>query len=362
MRTVKVPLGKRTYSIVIGRRVADRLGRACAKLGLAARCAVVTDEKVAPFHAGRVLDSLRKAGFDPVTVTVPAGETAKSLEQVATCYRAFCRHRLERKSFVVALGGGVVGDLAGYAAATYLRGISLVQLPTTLLAQVDSSVGGKTGVNLPEGKNLVGAFHQPRLVMSDLATLDTLPDREFRSGVAEIIKYGIIRDPGLISQLERDLDRLMAREEAALGAFVARSCEIKAEVVGQDETEGGLRAILNFGHTVGHGLEAISGYGQYLHGEAIAIGQMAAAGLSARLLALPDADVERLRSLFVRAGLPTEVHLKAPQKKRLLAAMRLDKKVSEGEVRFVLAEAIGKVRWGQRVPDALLWKVLDVHP
>ena len=361
MRTVKVPLGRRTYSIVIGRRVADRLGRACFKLGFVPRCALVTDAKVAPFHAARMLSSLRKAGFEPVLVTVPSGEPAKCLEQVEACYRAFCRHRLERQSFVVALGGGVVGDLAGFAAATYLRGIPLVQLPTTLLAQVDSAVGGKTGVNLPDGKNLVGAFHQPRLVMSDLATLDTLPEREFRSGVAEIIKYGIIRDPGLIEQLEGDLDRLLAREEAALGAFVSRSCEIKADVVGQDETESGLRAILNFGHTIGHGLEAISGYGQYLHGEAIAVGQVAAARISSEVLGLPAADVERIRTLFNRAGLPTSVRLTTPQKKRLLATLQLDKKVSEGQVRFVLAEGIGRVRWGQRVPEKLLWKALDAR-
>lgn len=361
MRTVKVPLGQRTYSIVIGRRVADRLGRACARLGFAARCAVVTDEKVAPLHGARIIAALRKAGFEPITVTVPSGEPAKCLEWVAACYRAFCRHRLERQSFVVALGGGVVGDLAGFAAATYLRGISLVQLPTTLLAQVDSAVGGKTGVNLPDGKNLIGAFHQPRLVMSDLATLDSLPEREFRSGIAEVIKYGIIRDPALIEQLEREMDRLLAREEAALGAFVARSCELKAEVVGQDETEGGLRAILNFGHTIGHALEAISGYGQYLHGEAIAIGQVAAARISAELLGLPEREIERLRTLFERAGLPTSVRLTAAQKRRLRSAMLLDKKVSNGEIRFVLAERIGRVRWGQRVPETLVWKSLDLR-
>lgn len=359
MRTVKVPLGRRTYSIVIGRRVADRLGRACAKLGFATRCAVVTDDKVGPLHGARVVASLKKAGFDPATVTVPAGETSKCLAQVEACYHAFCRHRVGRQSFVVALGGGVVGDLAGFAAATYLRGLPLVQLPTSLLAQVDSAVGGKTGVNLPAGKNLVGAFHQPRLVMSDLATLDTLPEREFRSGVAEVIKYGIIRDPAFFAQLEADLDRLLAREEAALGAFVARSCEIKAEVVGQDETESGLRAVLNFGHTIGHGLEAISGYGQYLHGEAIAVGQVAAARLSARLLGLSDEEVARIQGLFARAGLPTSVKLTPAQTKRLLAAMQLDKKVSDGEVRFVLAEAIGRVRWGQRVPAKLVRKVLD---
>jgi 3-dehydroquinate synthase len=212
---------------------------------------------------------------------------------------------------------------------------------------------------LPSGKNLVGAFHQPRLVLCDLATLDTLPEREFRSGVAEAIKYGIIRDAELFAQLERDLDRLLAREEAALGATVAASCEIKSAVVAEDETEGGLRAILNFGHTIGHALEVVSGYGQYLHGEAIAIGQVATARISSALLGLPEADVERIRVLFERAGLPVRVRLTAPQKKRLAAAMQLDKKVSGGEIRFVLAEAIGRVRWGQRVPERLIWKALD---
>jgi 3-dehydroquinate synthase len=253
----------------------------------------------------------------------------------------------------------VVGDVAGFVAATYLRGLPLVQLPTTLLAQVDSSVGGKTGVNLPAGKNLVGAFHQPRLVMCDLATLDTLPEREFRSGLAEVIKYGMIADADFFAQVEVDLDRMLAREEAALGAVVARSCEIKAQVVGQDETEGGLRAILNFGHTVGHALEATAGYGTYLHGEAISIGQVVAARLSERLCGLPAADVARLRELLRRAGLPTGVKFAAADRKRLLAAMRLDKKVSGGQVKFVLAEAIGKVRWGLAVPEKTLARALE---
>ncbi len=360
MRTVKVPLGTRSYSIVIGRRLADRLGRACVKLGFAPRCVVVTDEQVGPRHSPRVLDSLRKAGFEPLVVTLPAGEASKQLAQVEALYHQLAEHRLERRSFVVALGGGVVGDVAGFVAGTYLRGIGLVQLPTTLLAQVDSSVGGKTGVNLPAGKNLVGVFHQPRLVFCDLATLDTLPEREFRAGVAEVIKYGIIRDAALFELLERDLDRLLGREEATLGAMVARSCEIKAEVVARDETEAGLRAVLNFGHTIGHALEAITGYSQYLHGEAIAIGQCAAARLSTRLTGLPEADAERVRVLFDRAGLPTEVRLSAAQQKQLLKAMQLDKKASGGRPRFVLAEALGRVRWGVSVPDKMILESLTV--
>lgn len=320
---------------------------------------VITDSQVGPRHTPRVLASLRKAGFEPTVITLPSGETSKSLSHVETCYQKLAELRLERRSFIVALGGGVVGDLAGFVAATYLRGIPFVQMPTTLLAQVDSSVGGKTGVNLPAGKNLIGAFHQPRLVMCDLATLDTLPDREFRSGLAEVIKYGIIADAAFFGQLETDLERLLEREEAALGAVVARSCEIKADIVGQDEQEGGLRAVLNFGHTIGHALEAISGYGQYLHGEAIAIGQVVAAHLSARLSGLAPEAVSRIEALFTRAGLPTSVKLTAPQRKRLLAAMRLDKKVSGGQVKFVLAEDLGRVRWGLAVPEKAIWQAFE---
>jgi len=248
-----------------------QLGKACARLGLGHRCAVISDTNVAPRYGKAVQRVLSQAGFDSRLVTVPAGETAKSLRTVRFCYDELAARRLERKSFIVALGGGVVGDLAGFVAATYLRGVAFVQVPTTLLAQVDSSVGGKVGVNLKAGKNLVGAFYQPRLVLCDLTTLGTLPSREYRSGLAEVIKYGIIYDAALFERLERDLPQLLEREPKTLTEVVARCCDIKAEVVGQDETESGLRAILNFGHTVGHALEAISHYGKYLHGEAISL-------------------------------------------------------------------------------------------
>jgi 3-dehydroquinate synthase len=292
-------------------------------------------------------------------VIVPAGETAKSLKTVQSCYDRLAANRLERKSFVVALGGGVVGDLAGFVAATYLRGVDFVQVPTTLLAQVDSSVGGKVGVNLKAGKNLVGAFHQPRLVLCDLDTLTTLPLREFRAGLAEVIKYGIIYDAALFIRLERNLPRLLKRESKTLIEVIARCCEIKSKVVGQDETESGLRAILNFGHTIGHALEAISGYGKYLHGEAIAIGQVAAAKISARQLGLKQGEVERIAALFQRAGLPINAKLNSRQRKNLLSAMRLDKKVSNGEVKFVLAKRIGKVVWKVGVPDGSIHGALD---
>jgi 3-dehydroquinate synthase len=248
----------------------------------------------------------------------------------------------------------VVGDLAGFVAATYLRGVAFVQVPTTLLAQVDSSVGGKVGVNLKAGKNLVGSFYQPRLVLCDLNTLATLPVRELRAGLAEVIKYGIIYDAALFQSLERDLPKLLRRDANTLAAVVARCCEIKAEVVRQDETESGLRAILNFGHTLGHALEAISHYGKYLHGEAISIGQVAAAELSKQLLGLPEEHVGRITRLLKQAGLPIEANLSRPQQQQLLVAMKLDKKVSGGEVKFVLAKRIGKVRFGCSVPQALV--------
>jgi 3-dehydroquinate synthase len=290
---------------------------------------------------------------------VRAGETSKTLESVQKCCDQLAANRLERKSFIVALGGGVVGDLAGFVAAAYLRGISFVQVPTTLLAQVDSSVGGKVGVNLSAGKNLVGAFYQPRIVLCDLDTLASLPKREYRAGLAEVIKYGIVYDAPLFARLESDLPKLLRRDTKTLAAIVARCCEIKAEVVRQDEHEVGLRAILNFGHTIGHALEAISHYGKYLHGEAISIGQIAAARLSAEMLGLPATDVRRITELFRRAGLPTDVNLNASQRKKLFAAMNLDKKVVGGEIKFVLAQKIGSVEIGHRVPMSLIQRAIS---
>jgi 3-dehydroquinate synthase len=354
VRIVNVPLGHRSYTIRIGSGLLTTLGRACVPAGLSGTCAIVSDSNVAPLYARAAWEALAQVGIKPVLITVPAGETTKNLETLRTCYDQLAAGRLERRSFIVALGGGVVGDLAGFMAATYLRGIAFVQVPTTLLAQVDSSVGGKVGVNLRAGKNLVGAFHQPRLVLCDLETLRTLPPREYVSGLAEVIKYGIIYDATLFGRLERDLPNLLRREPKALAGVIARCCEIKAEVVRQDEKESGLRAILNFGHTIGHALEAISRYGRFLHGEAIAIGQVAAARLSARVLGLPEAHVERITRLFERAGLPTEVKLETTRLSKLFAAMKLDKKVTGGEIKLVLARKIGQVEFGHTVPSALL--------
>ncbi|HVU09236.1 MAG TPA: 3-dehydroquinate synthase [Verrucomicrobiae bacterium] len=354
MRIVSVQLGYRSYKIKIASGLLQKLGDECARLKFDRRCAIITDGNVGKKFAKAAYDSLAKNGFEPFLITVPAGETAKSLRTVQSCYDQLAARRLERKSFVVALGGGVVGDLAGFVAATYLRGIPFVQIPTTLLAQVDSSVGGKTGVNLRAGKNLVGAFYQPKLVLCDLDTLKTLPEREFRAGLAEVIKYGIIYDAKLFMQLERDLPKILRRDEKVLSPIIARCCEIKAEVVSKDETESGLRAILNFGHTIGHAIENSFGYGKFLHGEAISIGQIAAAKLSHKLLGLPQHDVERIENLFARTSLPTQIKLNSKQREKLFAAMKLDKKVSGGEIKFVLAKKIGRVEFGRKVPAELI--------
>lgn len=358
MRVVRVPLGRRSYSILLGDGVLPSLGSRCRELGLGRRCALITDSSVERLYAPVALESLRKAGFEPELVNVPPGERSKSVAHVQHCLRSLAQARLDRRSFVVALGGGVVGDLAGFVAAIYLRGVTLVQVPTTLLAQVDSSVGGKVGINLPEGKNLVGAFHQPALVLCDLATLATLPERELRAGMAEVVKYGVIRDASLFRRLENSYESLLALEPSVLGPVIARCCAIKAAVVSEDETESGPRAILNFGHTIGHALEAVGGYGRWLHGEAVAIGMIAAARLSCDLTGLRPQDAARLERLLGHLKLPTSVRLSASQRGRAMTAMQRDKKVRDGEIRFVLMERLGAVRHGipiapGRVEEAL---------
>jgi 3-dehydroquinate synthase len=360
VRTVPVQLGSRSYAIKIARGLLEQTGRECAQLKLGSRCAIITDTNVGRKFAKPVFNVLVRAGFFPALIVVPAGETAKSLRTVQKCYDQLAAQKLERKSFIVALGGGVIGDLAGFVAATYLRGIPFVQIPTTLLAQVDSSVGGKTGVNLNAGKNLVGAFYQPRLVLCDLDTLTTLPEREFRAGIAEVIKYGIIYDAKLFMQLERDMPKLLKRDPKTLSTVVARCCEIKAEVVSKDETESSLRSILNFGHTIGHAIENSIGYGKFLHGEAISIGQVAAAELSREILGFSQREVMRIEDLLRRAGLPTRIKLNSSQRKKLFTSMKLDKKVSGGEIKFVLAKKIGKIVWGQKVPQSVIEETLAV--
>ena len=359
MRTVCVQLGNRSYRIKIAHSLLPTLGGECAHAGLGERCAIITDRNCGKLFAKAAFDSLIRAGFSAVLVTIPAGERAKTLRTALNCYNQLAAHRVERKSFIVALGGGVAGDLAGFVAATYLRGIPFVQVPTTLLAQVDSAVGGKTGVNLRAGKNLVGAYHQPRVVLCDLDALKTLPEREFRGGLAEVIKYGVIFDAKLFARLERDMPKILRRDASVLEPVIARCCQIKAEVVSQDETESGLRTILNFGHTIGHGIENSAGYGKLLHGEAISIGQVAAAKLSEKLLRLPQQHVQRIENLFQRAGLPTQIKMNSMRRKRLFEAMRRDKKVRGGEIKFVLARKIGTVELCDNVPLAAVEQALN---
>lgn len=345
---VRVPLGERAYDVRVEPGGLNTLGQRMAEVLRPGRCLVISHPLIWRRHGEAVAASLRAAGWQAVQTFVPAGEASKALSRAQKLYALMAEHRLERHNPVVALGGGVVGDLGGFAAATYLRGVPFVQVPTTLLAQIDSSVGGKVAVNLAAGKNLVGAFHQPSLVMADPLTLQTLPDREFRAGLAELIKYGVILDGEFFEAMERRMPAILGREAAVLVPLIARACELKALVVSQDEREGGLRRILNFGHTVGHALEKAAGYGRILHGEAVAIGMVAAARLGERLGTCPGGTADRIAALLERAGLPTESEFGAAA---LLPAMRLDKKVAEGSIAWVLPERIGAVVIRSDVPE-----------
>ncbi|MFL5075749.1 MAG: 3-dehydroquinate synthase, partial [Microvirga sp.] len=301
---VRVPLGGRAYDILVGRGLLDGAGPRIAALGARA-AAIVSDETVAAVYAPRLAAGIEASGLRTALVTVAPGEASKSYETLARVCDAILDARIERGDLVVALGGGIVGDLAGFAAAIVRRGVRFVQVPTTLLAQVDSSVGGKTAINHPRGKNMVGAFHQPVAVVSDVATLDTLPDRELRAGLAEVIKHGAALDAAFFAWLEAHIAELLQRERAALIHAVRRSCELKAAIVAEDEREAGRRALLNLGHTFGHAIEAATGFGPWLHGEAVAAGMVLAADLSARAGLLPREDAARITELIRCAGLPT---------------------------------------------------------
>ena len=341
MQTFRVELGPASHPVQVGAGLLDELGRLAREAGLKpGRAAIVTDSNVAGLYAERAARSLREAGFATALVEISPGEASKSFATVGVVYDRMGEAELDRSSAVFALGGGVVGDLAGFVAATWLRGIAVVQVPTTLLAQVDSSLGGKTGVNHRLAKNLIGVFHQPRLIVADVATLATLREREFREGLAEVIKYGAIMDAAMIADLERDLGRILARDPAVLEAVVARSLRLKAAIVSADEREDGLRRILNFGHTVGHALEATAGYGNLLHGEAVAIGMAAAASLSKSYAGLSAGEASRLEKLVERAGLPTQLPSGA-RGAQFARALRLDKKRADDAVEFVLLDRLG---------------------
>jgi len=362
---VTVDLGERSYPIHIGSGILDTLGEACKAAGLAGKCLIVSDENVAPLYAEKVFQSLEKAGFAPTLEVLPAGEPTKCHEQLIRLYSKAAELGLDRGHFMVALGGGVIGDLTGYAAASWLRGIRFVQVPTSLLAMVDSSVGGKTGINIAEGKNLVGAFHQPELVLLDLETLKTLPERELRAGLAEIVKTGIIWDEELFQSLEvGSTDGLAVFQGSEnMGEIISRCCEIKAEVVRQDEREGGLRGILNFGHTLAHAIENVAGYGEYLHGEAVAIGMIYAARLSTQLKGLSVEESARIEKLLATLGLPVDAL--SPQGLRrdklawsdLRAAMAVDKKTRDGLTKFVLVDRMGHAEIGCEISEELMEEV-----
>jgi 3-dehydroquinate synthase len=356
MQTVRVALGPRSYPIHIGPGLLRRADLVVAALR-EPRAAIVTDTTVAALHLEPLAAALTAAGVACVRVVVPDGEDHKDWRTLNAVFDALLEHRCGRRTTIIALGGGVVGDLAGFAAATYQRGVPFVQVPTTLLAQVDSSVGGKTAINHPRGKNMIGAIHQPRVVLADTDTLATLPDRELRAGLAEVIKHGAIRDAGLFAWLEANVERLLARDSEALTHVVKCSVEIKAEVVAADEREAGERALLNFGHTFGHAIEAGVGYGTWLHGEAVGAGMAMAADLSARVGLLDGASVARLRAVLERAGLPVA----GPRlgSDRYVELMAVDKKAAAGHTPFILLERLGAAVIRADVPPAAVRATLD---
>jgi 3-dehydroquinate synthase len=349
MESLNVALGERAYPIQIGRGLLGQCDLLLPYLRQR-KVAVVTNTTVAPLYLSSLTTSLRNAGVEVVEVILPDGEQYKNWETLNHIFDQLLERRCERSTTLIALGGGVIGDMTGFAAACYQRGTPFIQIPTTLLAQVDSSVGGKTAINHPRGKNMIGAFYQPKLVLADTETLNTLPDRELRAGLAEVIKYGLIRDLPFLEWLEANLDGLLARDQAALAFAVHRSCQNKAEVVVADEHENGERALLNLGHTFGHAIETGMGYGEWLHGEAIAAGTMMAAELSRQLGWISAADVARIEKLFLRAGLPVIGPVLGVN--RYLELMQHDKKVQDGKLRLVLFKQVGQAVISDAAPLA----------
>jgi 3-dehydroquinate synthase len=350
IRSITVELGERSYPIVIGQGLLGGGSELQAHLR-GADCLVVTNDTVAPLYLHTLLEGLGDKQVH--AISLPDGEAYKTLETVEDILDTLVENGANRDTTLVALGGGVVGDITGFAAACYMRGVDFVQVPTTLLAQVDSSVGGKTGVNHARGKNLIGAFHQPVFVLADTDTLKSLPDREFKAGVAEVIKYGAIVDPAFFAWLEDNIEALIIRDPGALAYAIQRSCELKAKVVAEDEREAGRRAILNFGHTFGHAIEGCQGYGEWLHGEAVAAGMVMAAKLSK----MDPTEFERLADLIRRAGLPVAPPPIAA--KDMLGAMGLDKKVKDKKLRFVLLRSLGDAYVTPEYDKDLLDRILQ---
>lgn len=355
MQSINVPLGDRSYTIWIGRGL--RQAPALLAPIVRRRAAIVTNDVVGPLYLADLQHTLAKCGVDSFPIVLPDGERHKNWVSLNLIFDALLENHCERSTPLIALGGGVIGDTVGFAAATYQRGAPFIQMPTTLLSQVDSSVGGKTAINHPRGKNMIGAFYQPKRVLIDIDTLATLPAREFSAGMAEVIKYGLIRDPAFFEWLEGNIDSVMARNDEAIQHAISRSCQNKADVVVADETEQGERALLNLGHTFGHAIETGLGYGEWLHGEAVAAGTMIAAQLSQRLGWLVASDVDRISRLFVRAGLPV-MGPKNLASARYLDLMAHDKKVSEGKLRLILLRSIGNAEiFGDAGRGDLVWAI-----
>ncbi|QYX32483.1 3-dehydroquinate synthase [Sphaerospermopsis torques-reginae] len=357
---IKVDIPEKSYEITVAPGSLDQLGEQMAGLKLGKKVLLVSNPMIFKHYGERAIASLKNAGFDVVHYNLPPGERYKTLNSIQKIYDVALEHRLERSSTMVALGGGVVGDMTGFAAATWLRGINVVQVPTSLLAMVDSSVGGKTGVNHPHGKNLIGAFHQPSLVLIDPEVLKTLPAAEFRAGMAEVIKYGVIWDAELFTQLEasKHLDQLRYVKSDLINYILTHSCQAKADVVSQDEKESGLRAILNYGHTIGHAVEGLTNYRLLKHGEAVGIGMIAAGEIAVKLGLWQKADTERQNALIKKAGLPTKLPA-GLDIAAIIDALQLDKKVKSGKVRFVLPTQIGEVKVTDEVPTDTIRQVLE---
>ncbi|MFZ5651194.1 MAG: 3-dehydroquinate synthase [Bacillota bacterium] len=353
MGEVFIGLGSRSYTIHIGRDLLESVGKIIREKFGSPRVMVVTNPTVGRLYGKIVAEGLEGAGISPVMAQIPDGEEYKALSTAGRLYDLAYTSELDRKTPVIALGGGVVGDLAGFVAATYLRGVPFVQVPTTLLAQVDSSVGGKVAVNHPQGKNIIGAFYQPSVVVADLATLGTLDRREIRSGMAEVIKYGVIADGQFFGWLEENIEKAMELEPGVMEEIITVSCRIKAAVVQEDETEQGRRAVLNYGHTVGHAVESLTGYSAYRHGEAVAVGMAAEARMAEKMGLINSGERRRLESLLARAGLPVEVP-RDLDRKEMMQSMRRDKKVISSRLTFVLPESIGIVRIVRDVDEDLI--------
>ena len=367
MSTVHVSLGERSYDILIESDLIARAGQILATKVKGRRCLVVTDRNIGPRFGPKLAKSLQTAGFDGSLAELPPGEGAKALKVAEFLYDRCLDAALDRDSCLVALGGGVIGDLTGFCAATYYRGIDFVQIPTTLLAMVDAAIGGKTGVDHPKAKNAIGAFHQPRTVLIDTLTLGTLPDRELKAGLAEVIKYGVIDDSELFEFLEKNTAALLGKNPEALAHIIERSASIKARIVSQDERElaGGPRALLNFGHTFAHAIESATNYQGYLHGEAVAVGMVLASELSVRLKLITDEERARIVALIRNAGLPSNLKPDDPATDTLYTAMFKDKKMAAGKLRFIVANKIGKASVVTDVDESMVkevWNTARARP